>query len=288
MKNIIYYTLFAISLLMAQSKVPEEFNEGVKYMEQGEYELAAKYFQDAINKNPKLAPAWFNLAVAYDITGQDSLAIICYQKAAKLDPEDPDPWIYLAQLYQRHDNPRLAIRAYENAISRKPNDAKLLNSLAIAYDQIGRYKDALSAINTAIKIDSEYISAKINKIIILNHMQMYDSAIYSCQKFLKKHRKDPISWTQLAYAYYKKKDYKNASDAIDSALNIYPSLGIAHYYKGLILLKKGNINNAIEEIKTAISLDPYYKSMAINDPELDVLRNNKKFKAMLENVNSEQ
>ncbi|RKZ32125.1 hypothetical protein DRQ27_03180, partial [bacterium] len=89
MKNIIYYTLFAISLLMAQSRVPEEFSEGVKYMEQGEYELAAKYFRDAINKNPELAPAWFNLAVAYDITGQDSLAIICYQKAAKLDPEDP-------------------------------------------------------------------------------------------------------------------------------------------------------------------------------------------------------
>ena len=113
MKYVIYYTLFAFTLLMAQSRVPEEFNEGVKYMELGEYELAAKYFQDAINKNPKLAPAWFNLAVAYDITGQDSLAIICYQKAAKLDPEDPDPWIYLAQLYQRHDNPRLAINAYE-------------------------------------------------------------------------------------------------------------------------------------------------------------------------------
>jgi len=28
--------------------------------------------------------------------------------------------------------------------------------------------------------------------------------------------------------------------------------------------------------------------MAINDPELDILQNNKKFKAMLENVNSEQ
>ncbi len=285
MRNMIIYMIICIlaSVLFCQNakEPPEEFNRGVEFFQQGKYSEAIEQWRKVIEIDENLAAAWFNMAVAYDITGQDSLAIECYHRAAELRPEDPDPWIYLAQLHRRREEPYLAAHAYKNACQRRNDDPELLNGLAIALDMIGDFAGAIEALNNAIGLDSLYLSAQVNKIIVHNHAAQYDSAIIFGEETVNRFPDEPISWAQLGYAYHKLGQDKIALSAVDSALAIFENLAMAHYYRGLILLSLGNKNEAIEEIEKAIKLHDEYRETAFEDAELKPLMDMPEFQEIL-------
>jgi len=268
-------------------KPPEEFNEALKLFEEGDLEGAIEMWQKVLEIAPDLGATWFNMGITYDMLGNDSLAIICYNKAAELSPHNPDPWVYMAQLYRRNDNFKMALIAFNQAIQRDSENAFLYNSMAITYDIAGEYNQAIKAIRNALKYDPEYLSLYLNRMIIFNHLEWYDSTKEAAFEFISKQPNEPISFTQLGVAYYELNQPDSALWAIDSALTIFPELGIAHYYRGLIMLMKNDREAAIEEIIQAIELDDAYKEMAREDPELDPLKNDAQLKELISNESEE-
>ncbi len=268
-------------------KPPKEFNEAQKLFEEGDLEGAIEMWQKALEIAPNLGATWFNMGITHDMLGDDSLAIICYNKAAELSPHDPDPWVYMAQLYRRNDNFKMALVAFNQAIQRDSENAFLYNSMAITYDIAGEYKQAIKAIRNALKYDPEYLSLYLNQMIIFNHLEWYDSTKGAAFEFISKQPNEPISLIQLGVAYYELNQPDSALWAIDSALTIYPELGIAHYYRGLIMLAKNDKETAIEEIIQAIELDDAYKEMAREDPELEPIKNDAQLKELISNESEE-
>ncbi len=283
------FVLFVLALLQSLSfcggdtarAVPEEFNRGVELFSQGDVAGAIELWRKALEKDSTLAAAWFNMAVAYDISGAESSAVICYRRAAALAPNDPDPWIYLAQLYRRRGDAERTIEAYENAIHRKPDDPELLNGLAIAYDQVGDYGAALWALGKAIALDSTYLSAWVNKVIVHNHMSQHDSAAYYGELVTAMFPDEPVSWAQLGLAYHYLERDNDALAALDSSIAIFDKLAMAHYYRALVLLSLGNAEEAIDEVEQAVQLFPDYRDIAAADSELAPLRQNPRFKHII-------
>ena len=75
-------------------------------------------------------------------------------------------------------------------------------------------------------------------------MGNFDKAIIACKNALKNNSKDESAWTNLGSAYYNKKLYDKAIDALRKALEIIPHLEFAQ--KLLKLAKKAKN----EELKT--------------------------------------
>jgi len=263
------------------SEPPAEFNKGVELFESGDQRGAIKMWQNAAAKDTNLAAAWFNMGIAYDMLRKDSAAVACYHRAAEMRPNDPDPWVYLAQLHRRKMQEYLAAVAYENAIRRRPDDPELLNGLAIVYDQLGEYAPALDAANRAVAMDSFFLSAWANKIIIHNHLNQFDSAAYYGEMVVAIFPDEPVTWAQIGLAYHYLGDDRKAIFAVDSSMAIFEGLAMAHYYRALILIGLGNTIEGIAEIAVAIELEPGYRETALQDKELVPIADLPEFKKII-------
>ena len=64
-------------------------------------------------------------------------------------------------------------------------------------------------------------------------------------------------YSNLATAYSMQKDYENANRTLDSWISINPELSRPHYLKALLKFEEGKEGEAVQELNTAIDLDPY-------------------------------
>ena len=88
--------------------------------------------------------------------------------------------------------------------------------------------------------------------------------------------KTPHIWTNLAWAYYVKRDYPKAIDTNRAILKEYPAALYARYNLALAYLCSGNLDDAEREYKAAYNLtsrpdEPAYIS-AVNDLQ-EILQN---------------
>ncbi|MGB6296505.1 MAG: tetratricopeptide repeat protein [Rivularia sp. (in: cyanobacteria)] len=68
-------------------------NQGIKLLEQGDYQEAIAYFTKAIENNPKLVAAYYNRAIARHQLQEYQRAIANFTKVIKFNPSDAKSYI---------------------------------------------------------------------------------------------------------------------------------------------------------------------------------------------------
>ena len=104
---------------------------GVQRFYEGEYGLAQKYFQDAVEKAPKDATAWVGLAASYDRLGRFDLADRSYASAAKLVGSSASLLNNEGYSYLLRGDLKRARVKFEAALKLQPDNATTLNNLAL-------------------------------------------------------------------------------------------------------------------------------------------------------------
>jgi TolB-like protein/Tfp pilus assembly protein PilF len=203
-------------------------------------EMAANYFQQAIDADPSYASAYAGLAQSYlliplfgagmprDFFPKASDAA---RRAIELDETSAEGHAALANLYCMDDfNPPASEKEFQRAIALDPNYATahhwFSNSLLVT---MGRFDEAIKEGKRAIELDplSLIINADLGGTLMLS--RRYDDAI-----------------AQLR-----------------STLALDPNFAYAHWNLGEALYLKGDSSGAIAEYEKAASLD--------NDPEIQAL-----------------
>lgn len=83
--------------------------------DQGEYDRAQSYYNNAVRINPRYAPAYKGLGRTYTLWNNYSKAIHSYQKAVQIDPNDADTYCLIADLYKRQGNAQREQNSYKKA-----------------------------------------------------------------------------------------------------------------------------------------------------------------------------
>ncbi|MDX2182312.1 MAG: caspase family protein [Bryobacteraceae bacterium] len=135
---------------------------GTAYLEQAEYDLAAKSFREAIGRAPMWAYPRHNLALTQSQAGDTAGAIATYEEAVKLAPQHAylvyNQGILYAKLNQfRHAEERL-LRAAELS----PDLAEPLTALAAVRVSEGKLAEAETLLRQAIAKDPSYLAARHN------------------------------------------------------------------------------------------------------------------------------
>lgn len=68
-------------------------NQGIKLLEQGDYQEAIAYFTKAIENNPKLVAAYYNRAIARHQLQEYQRAIANFTKVIQFNPSDAKSYI---------------------------------------------------------------------------------------------------------------------------------------------------------------------------------------------------
>jgi spermidine synthase len=164
-------------LQRGQDTSPLQLHLGALYGELGLTEAALRNFAEAEQRNPANAHVHYNQAVFFSKLGQTEEAIHHYSETLRLDPYYINASNNLAWILATHGNPMFrnghkAVQLSEYACrldGRK--DPYLLDTLAAAYAEIGRFKKAqltaLEAIDRAQLIGVEQLVREIQRRLIL-------------------------------------------------------------------------------------------------------------------------
>ena len=126
--------------------------------EQGNLEEAIEHWQEMVRINPDNSMLYSNLGTAYRRLGKFDRAIICWERALRLKPDYVSVLNKLAWLLATCENPdyRAPARAVELAERGCKligyNEPRLLDTLAAAYAEAGRFDEAVGTAERALEL----------------------------------------------------------------------------------------------------------------------------------------
>lgn len=91
-------------------------------------------------------------------TGQIDEAIDAFNKALKTEPDDPQTYTFLGVAYNKKGDIMRAIRSFEESL-RLSETARSYFNLAMMYESVHRYDEAIREYQMALDVDSNYARA---------------------------------------------------------------------------------------------------------------------------------
>jgi Flp pilus assembly protein TadD len=119
---------------------------GIETFNRGNFGVAQRYFQAAVEKAPKDASAWIGLAASYDRLGRFDLADRAYGSAIRLAGETTAILNNRGYSYMLRGDLNSARREFLKALHREPGNPTILNNLKLLDNSsqfIKRSPDAL-------------------------------------------------------------------------------------------------------------------------------------------------
>lgn len=133
-------------------------NLGIVLGAQNKFDEAIMHFRKVLELEPDNAEAYNNLGIALDLAGRFDEAVDCYRQAIRLKPDWPLPMNGLAKILAAHPQPNK--RNADEAVKLAEQAAKLtgyqnavvLDTLAASYAATGRFNEAVTAAESALKL----------------------------------------------------------------------------------------------------------------------------------------
>ncbi len=122
---------------------------GIEFMNQGNTQMAEKYFRRAIHLEPTSAEAQYNLCLLLEITGRDTEALQHLRKAA-LNSEREQPSMKLGLYFAKNKRFSEAIPWFRRAIAVNPTSIESRIYLAVALVSTDNMQEALQQVNSVL------------------------------------------------------------------------------------------------------------------------------------------
>ncbi len=269
---------------------------------------AIEALQRAIELNPKLGNGHAWLGSALSEAGRSDEAVASYREALRLEPDDDRARAGLARVYwMRLGRVDEAITEFEHAVDLNPEAGYSYLQLAQLYALRGRYADAERIARLAVDLQERYVSGSEGLQVVgahtrLGHIQYvqgrYDEAIREYERELAfisssdhaLRERATIEVTQkLGAAWLRKGSRAEADRFFDSSLKGFKSRlargaddPFTRYYIACLHALRGDADKALDSLERSFkSLAPINRVRAPIDPDLESLRENPRFRALM-------
>ena len=146
-----------LEIMGASLKYEDYFNRANDLYFKGEYELALKSMEKAIELKPDYTNAWVNKGIILGNLNQHELALKAFEKVIKLEPSNSKAWDNRSHVLHNLGRDELALTSIEKAIELEIKSANAWYNYACIYYSIkGDKEKALSFLKNAIEIDASY------------------------------------------------------------------------------------------------------------------------------------
>jgi type IV pilus biogenesis/stability protein PilW len=149
---------------------------------------------------------------------------------------------------------------FQEALKANPENKETLNFLGYISVRYGKHEDAVSYYKKAIAVDPNYSDAVNNLGTAYAGLEQWDEAIHQFNTALKDptYRTPERAYSNLGFVYYMKGEYREAEKNLREALVRNPVAAYAMYVLGLVYIKLGDDNQAIDSFMKTIGMVPDY------------------------------
>lgn len=243
-------------------KKGEDFKSNKKYQE------AINAFSEVLISESNNFEAIYNRGQCYELSNNLPKALEDYKHALTVAPNNIEVQEKVADINLQLGNYKESINQYSTLTVNKKKSFIAYRQMAFAKIKIKDFTGALNDIDAALKIDNNDFNANFFKGIALDSMGSHENALKYYERAIKglnKDKKYGESLNKSEYKFFyinpartsaKLKQWDVSNQYFQKAESIAPNDFEIAFYKGETLLLKGDVNGAINEYNTAISLNP--------------------------------
>lgn len=160
----------------------------------------------------------------------------------------------------RIDTPsELAVKDLEDQVSSNPGDPERLLALGYAYQEEGRYEEALDLYGQVLELDSDNTGALYNKGVVLSELGRDKDAEAAYWDVLEVAPDHALAAKALGQYYVSKKHYKSALTALEPVIKERPQYADLQYLAGYSCEQLGIDETAIRYYRGALTYNPDYQ-----------------------------
>ena len=201
---------------------------------QKEHETALRYFQRALQLDPRCAYAHTLCGHEYFANEDFEKAAAAYRSAIRLDSRHYNAWYGLGTVYYRQEKYELSEYHFRHALSINSRSSVLFCYLGMAQHAMGRNGEALELLQRAVALDRRNPLAKYEKASVLLSDDRFHEALEELEA-LKEVAPREASVFFLIGRIYKKLDMADrAMVNFSTALDLKPASGDVNLIKSAI------------------------------------------------------
>jgi tetratricopeptide (TPR) repeat protein len=167
----------------------------------------------------------------------------------RAEPNNADAWAYLGTTYGMYlHEPDKAIAPMKRSIALKPDVAPAWHGLGVTYIQMGKYVEAIDAINHAIKLNPNQPTYWNNLAVAYSGMAQWDKASAALDQEMPVAEKlhNVQIWFVLGNGYGQLEEAPQAIKAYRRALQLNPNAGPVWTNLGTMLQWQGDVQGALQ------------------------------------------
>ena len=234
------------------------YHRGCTYQAMKQYEKAISDFQHAIKLDIRNTGAYKELAITYAKQGNYQKAVDAYTQGLVIFPQSFVFVIDRGVYFEKQKKYAQALNDFLKATTLRTKDTLGYRNSAIILNRLGKYKEALTYITTAIDLDKNDITLRtirINSAEALENWQILEED-YS---YLLQVSPTMEYYASRAYAYQKLKKYAQAAADYTKAIELRSSPShLLYWLRGLNYHTNKQYEQAIQDYLKVIKLEPEY------------------------------
>ncbi len=282
----------ATQIKQKELSAQEWFEQGYKYLQEGNYDAAIQANSSAIALKPDFALAYVNRAAArvdkgdldegigdcnraieldpnifnpyyirghaYDLRGDLAGAIQDYTEAIRRNPNHPESYLGRSKMHiasQAWDN---AIADSSRAISLSPRMGRAYNNRAVARLNKGDLAGAIKDCNEAIRLEPTFFLPYYNRATVRLQQEDTDGAIRDLTESIRLEPNYANAYLDRSYIYMLKGDAEKVIQDADQVLRLDPMNTVAYNNRGVARLQLKDLDGAIQDLTEAIRISPNF------------------------------
>ena len=143
----------------------------------GQYEVAIELYKQVLAKEPNNNYSKFALATVYQKIGQFKQAKTIYYQMLKSNPDNQDDIVNNLLDILIEDSPQDATYLLSRLALQNPDSADVMAYAGMAYNKVKNYDRSVYFFEKAIILDQNNVSYKYNLAVVFDRMEKYKQAV---------------------------------------------------------------------------------------------------------------
>ncbi len=254
--------VFAQALAQEPAKPEARYNLALAQWNAHHAEDALKTLQPLIDSSSADDDVLTLAADILDSENNTPRALAVLRQAILANPKKVEPYLQFATLSYDHASPQVGVDILNAGLTQLPKEPRLYLVRGILLTQLGQFTNAADDFGTASKLDPQLSFLGVAKGLVKSQQYKSVEALAEFRAAVKAHPNEAYAQYLLAEALQLENTpagspgYKEELAAAIRAVKLDPNLVVARDLLSSVYLEYGQIDQAIEQSRAAIAIDP--------------------------------
>jgi protein O-GlcNAc transferase len=232
------------------------YQQGLAFHRQGLLGQAKRAYEQAVQINPRHAPALHTLGVMASQANEPEVGLSLIAKALAIEPNNPVFLTNASTALLSLKRPEEALALCLQALHIKPDHTSALRNQGVALVALLRYSEAIDCFDQALQLNPQLDELYILRASALCELNAFTEAIDTADRLLALQPDFFEAHLSKANTLTAARLYAKACDAYDQALALQPGHAMAWFLRGSALERAKRYTEAIQSFAQAQALDP--------------------------------